>query len=82
MCPGLEHDQIFPASFSHNFDLAAGEIAHPSGKPQVSGLIVGRKSKADAMHPPADYQVQSRPRGIHCGARPYRVGGTTRSPVR
>src|SRR5208337_2476661 len=60
MCPRRQHLQVLTLAFCHNFDPAAGDIAHPSGKCQIFRLVVRRESKANPLHPPADDQMQPR----------------------
>src|ERR1039458_1536843 len=60
MCPRRQHLQILPAAFRDDFDLAALDIAHPSDKREILRLVISRESKADSLHPSADYQMQPR----------------------
>jgi len=54
MCPGLKHLQVLTAPFGDDFDVSIGLIAHVSGKCKFFRLIIGRKSKPDALHSPTD----------------------------
>src|SRR5271156_7149979 len=58
MCPSRQHLQVFLLAFCNDFDLAAAQIAYPSGKCKFFGLIVRRESKADSLHPSVDDQMQ------------------------
>jgi hypothetical protein len=54
MCPRRQDLQVLPLAFCHYFDLAARQIAYPSGKCEFFGLVIRGKTKADSLHPPAD----------------------------
>src|SRR5271166_2388594 len=59
MCPSRQHLQVFLLAFCNDFDLAAAQIAYPSGNCKFFGLIVRRESKADSLHPSVDDQMQT-----------------------